>query len=98
MKRPNRDDQLDRELQFHIDQHAAELMRRGIAPEEARRQARLEIGGLEQVKELCRDADPRAGSKTSGRTSDMRCGCCGPNQASRRSRSRRWRSESARRP
>jgi predicted permease len=48
--------QLDKELQFHIDQHTADLIERGYPPAEARRTARLEMGGPEQVKELCRDA------------------------------------------
>ena len=48
--------QLDKELRFHLDQHAADLMASGVGPEEARRQARLMMGGPEQVKEGCRDA------------------------------------------
>lgn len=47
---------LDKELRFHIDQHAADLIADGHAPVEARRQARLALGGAEQVKEECRDA------------------------------------------
>ena len=50
------DVQLDKELRFHLDQHAADLIARGLSPDEARRQARLELGGPEQVKERCRDA------------------------------------------
>jgi putative ABC transport system permease protein len=48
--------ELDRELRFHIEQHAADLAARGLSPDEARRRARLELGGPEQVKEDCRDA------------------------------------------
>jgi predicted permease len=48
--------QLDRELRFHVEQHASDLMARGVTPGEARRQARLAMGGPEQVKEGCRDA------------------------------------------
>jgi predicted permease len=48
--------QLDKELRFHLEQHASDLMARGVAPEEAQRQARLAMGGPEQVKEGCRDA------------------------------------------
>ena len=48
--------QLEKELRFHIDEHTNELIAQGLAPEEARRQARLTIGGPEQVKENCRDA------------------------------------------
>ena len=47
--------QLDKEMRFHLEQHAADLMARGCAPEEARRLAGLALGGAEQVKEECRD-------------------------------------------
>src|SRR2546421_8573761 len=50
------EDQLEKELRFHLDQHASELIARGRDPQEARRQARLALGGPEQVKEKCRDA------------------------------------------
>ncbi|HJZ98689.1 MAG TPA: permease prefix domain 1-containing protein, partial [Candidatus Solibacter sp.] len=50
------DAQVDRELQFHIEEHAAELIRRGVPAGEAQRRARVEFGGAEQVKEACRDA------------------------------------------
>jgi predicted permease len=48
--------QLDKELRFHLDEHATDLIARGQTPDEARRQARLALGGPEQVKEECRDA------------------------------------------
>lgn len=48
--------QLDNELKFHLEQHEADLIKRGVPPAEARRRARLAIGGPEQVKEECRDA------------------------------------------
>ena len=54
--RKHLDAQLDRELSFHLEQHAADLVTQGVEPEEARRQARLALGGPEQVKEQCRDA------------------------------------------
>lgn len=50
------EDQLDKELSFHFDRYAADLRARGVDPAEARRQARLAVGGPEQVKEECRDA------------------------------------------
>ncbi len=50
------EEQLDKELRFHLDQHASDLIAQGHDPEEARRQARLALGGPEQVKEECRDA------------------------------------------
>jgi putative ABC transport system permease protein len=50
------EEELERELRFHLDQHTADLIAQGLDPEEARRMARLAIGGPEQVKEKCRDA------------------------------------------
>jgi len=50
------EEQLQKELQFHVEEYAADLIERGCDPVEARRQARLEFGGVEQVKEQCRDA------------------------------------------
>ena len=46
---------LDAELQFHLEQQIAEYVSAGMRPDEARRRARLEFGGLDQVKEECRD-------------------------------------------
>src|SRR5262245_32755194 len=48
--------ELEKELRFHLDQHTADLIAQGLDPEEARRRARLALGGPEQVKEQCRDA------------------------------------------
>jgi len=44
------------ELLFHIEQYAEDLVRSGVSPEEARRRARLELGGINTVKEECREA------------------------------------------
>src|SRR5215470_16507519 len=48
--------ELEKELRFHLDQHTADLIAQGVDPKEARRRARLALGGPEQVKEQCRDA------------------------------------------
>src|SRR5438094_9453615 len=56
LRRRKMEDQLEKELGFHLDQHASELIAKGLSPDEARRQARLALGGPEQVKENCRDA------------------------------------------
>jgi predicted permease len=50
------DEQLEKELAFHLEEHTSDLIARGYEPDEARRCARLNLGGPEQVKELCRDA------------------------------------------
>src|SRR5207245_1338010 len=55
-RRRKMEDQLEKELRFHLDEHASELIARGLSPDEARRRARLALGGPEQVKENCRDA------------------------------------------
>ena len=54
-RREQTEKHLDAELRFHLDQRIADLVAGGMAPEEARRQARLEFGGLEQMKEECRE-------------------------------------------
>ena len=41
---------LEAELRFHLEQQIAGYVAAGMAPEEARRRARLEFGGLDQVK------------------------------------------------
>jgi len=46
---------LDRELRFHVEERVADLVRSGASEHEARRLVRLEFGGMEQVKEACRD-------------------------------------------
>ena len=49
------DDQLDKELQFHIESRIADLIAEGLTPDEARRRTRLEFGGVMQTKEAVRD-------------------------------------------
>jgi hypothetical protein len=52
--RSRRESELETELQSHLEASTEENIRRGLAPEEARRVARREFGGLEQTKELYR--------------------------------------------
>src|SRR5260370_22071710 len=47
--------QLDTELRFHIEKLTNDYIADGMSPEEARRQAVLEFGGREQIKEELRD-------------------------------------------
>jgi len=56
LHRNRMEEQLEKEVRYHLDQHVADLIAQGQPPEEARRQARLALGGAEQVKEYCRDA------------------------------------------
>src|SRR5215813_14027981 len=53
--RRKNEEELEKELRFHLDLHTNDLIAQGHSPEEARRQARLALGGPEQVKEMCRD-------------------------------------------
>ena len=54
--RRKHEEELEKELRFHLDLHTSDLITQGHSPEEARRRARLALGGPEQVKEKCRDA------------------------------------------
>jgi predicted permease len=48
--------ELDAELRFHFETQVAEKIRAGINEAEARRTTRLEFGGLEQIKQDCRES------------------------------------------
>src|SRR5216117_2718409 len=50
------DQELDDELRDHLERKTEEYMAQGTTQEEARRRARLDLGGIEQTKEKCRDA------------------------------------------
>src|SRR6266566_4331243 len=50
------DRELDDELRDHRERRTDEYMAQGVTQEEAYRRARLELGGIEQTKEKCRDA------------------------------------------
>jgi putative ABC transport system permease protein len=50
------DAQLDSELRFHIEQQTAANIAAGMPPEEARRRALAQFGGMEYMKEEARDA------------------------------------------
>lgn len=54
-RRARTEKRLDAELRFHLGQQIADYVAGGMTPGEARRRARLEFGGLDQVKEECRD-------------------------------------------
>jgi len=48
--------ELDEELRAHLEHQEHRYVQSGLPLEEAKRRARLEFGGLDQVKEECRDA------------------------------------------
>jgi macrolide transport system ATP-binding/permease protein len=54
-RRRNSEGELDAELQSHLDLHTADNVRAGMSPDEARRQARVALGGVESTKERYRE-------------------------------------------
>ena len=54
-RRNTAEKELGSELRFHIERQVEENMAAGMTPQEARRAAAREFGGVEQVKEECRD-------------------------------------------
>ncbi|MGH9175221.1 MAG: ABC transporter permease, partial [Vicinamibacterales bacterium] len=55
-KRDAVEQELDDELRFHVEHLVESHMRQGLRRDEAVRRARLEFGGLDQIKEAHRDA------------------------------------------
>jgi putative ABC transport system permease protein len=49
------DQELDDELRDHLDLKTEQYVAHGMTQEEAHRRARLDLGGIEQTKEKCRD-------------------------------------------
>jgi hypothetical protein len=49
------DQEFSEELQAYLDMVTEANLRRGLSPQEARRRALLELGGVEQVEERVRD-------------------------------------------
>lgn len=49
-------EELDEELQYHLEREAEKYRQAGASTEEAMRQARLALGGPEQVRQQCREA------------------------------------------
>src|SRR3984957_13840576 len=70
-KRSN-DGDLDDEVHAYVESLAEEKIRQGMPPEEARRAARIELGGIEQVKEQVREV--RAGAWLDSLLQDLRYG------------------------
>src|SRR6266436_3407889 len=50
------DQELDDELRDHLERKVEKYIGQGMRQEEAHRRARLDLGGIEQTKEKCRDA------------------------------------------
>ncbi len=64
------DADLDQEVHSHLEMLIAENIRAGMPPREAQRAARIELGGVEQVKEQVRDS--RTGAFLDSLLQDLR--------------------------
>lgn len=58
-RRKTAEAQLSAELRYHFERLIRESIAAGMEPAEAQRLARLEFGGIEQIKEECRDVRGR---------------------------------------
>jgi putative ABC transport system permease protein len=50
--------ELDEELRFHVEQSVERYVAAGMTPDEARRQAMVEFGGIERTREQCHEQRP----------------------------------------
>ena len=64
-KRIRRD--IDDEFQFHIDMRVAELVARGLTPDDARHEATRRFGDVDDAREYCRSMDERSTTEQSRR-------------------------------
>src|SRR3984957_17214562 len=71
-RRKSHERRLDSELRFHLEQQTKDNIAAGMSPEAARREAAIELGGLEQIKEECRDE--RGGAWLGHLSQDLRFG------------------------
>ena len=55
VRRRKLEEDLEAELRSHVEMAVEANLRKGMTPENARREALLNFGGIEQAKELCRD-------------------------------------------
>src|SRR6185503_19228288 len=55
LRRNQTEREMNDEMRFHLEMVTKENLDKGMSAEEARREARRSFGGVEQVKEACRD-------------------------------------------
>jgi predicted permease len=55
LRKKRREEDLAAELESHLQMHIDDNLRAGLSPAEARRQALIKLGGVEQTKEIYRD-------------------------------------------
>lgn len=72
LRKPRAEQELDDELRAYLDLLTGEKTTAGMSPDEARRQAMIELGGLEQIKEQVREV--RIGSLLETLLQDLRYG------------------------
>ncbi len=53
-----RREEVDEELQFHVERQVEANLAAGMSPDEARRQALIAFGGRERAREQCREERP----------------------------------------
>ncbi len=75
LRREHVESELDLEVRTSLELLEEENMSRGMSPEQARRKARIDLGGPEQVKEAVRGA--RAGAWIETIWQDLRSGRMG---------------------
>lgn len=83
LRREAVENELDEELRFHYEKQVEKYMQSGMLREEARRRARLEFGGADQIKEECRDARGVSFLKRSRRMFGTVAACCAEHRGSR---------------
>jgi len=71
LKTRQMEEQLDAELRFHFEAQVTDKVRDGMSGSEARRKTRIEFGGLEQIKQECRES-----RGTMWRTYVLAFACC----------------------
>jgi hypothetical protein len=56
LRRKAVENEMEEELRFHFERQVEKYVAAGMEPAEAVRRARMEFGGVESVKEECREA------------------------------------------
>ena len=68
--------EIDEEMRFHLDMRAEENVRRGMSPEDARREAERRFGRLTRIKEMGYEVREEASWKHCGKTRATAYECC----------------------
>lgn len=72
LRRATVESEMDDELRFHSERQIEKYLREGLSRDDAARRARMAFGGIEEVKENCRDA--RGVSLVEALVQDLRYG------------------------